>query len=104
LQIAIRELRSLFPDPKVVITDPHALKTYGSSENSYHPESPHAVIVGQLQSSAIQLLSGFQVRPHSTEDVVQIVNVARKYRVPITAYSGATSLEGHFSGVIMVPP
>ncbi|KAJ7789403.1 D-lactate dehydrogenase cytochrome oxidoreductase [Mycena olivaceomarginata] len=53
-----------------------------SSENSYHPASPHSVVV----------------RPKSTEDVVKAVNIAREYKVPITAYSGATSLEGHFSG------
>ncbi|KXN85495.1 D-lactate dehydrogenase [cytochrome], mitochondrial [Leucoagaricus sp. SymC.cos] len=82
LNSAIEKLRAAFPAPQSVTTDPDALKTYGSSENSYHPASPHAVIV----------------RPTSTEDVVKIVNVARKYRVPITAYSGATSLEGHFSG------
>ena len=29
----------------------------------------------------------------STEDVVIAVNVSRKYRVPIIAYSGTTSLE-----------
>ncbi|KAH9934931.1 FAD-linked oxidase-like protein [Fomitopsis serialis] len=46
------------------------------------PTSPHSVAV----------------RPQSTEDVVKIVNIARKYRVPIVPYSGATSLEGHFSG------
>ena len=33
------------------------------------------------------------------EDVVKVVNIARKYRIPIVAYSGATSLEGHYSGV-----
>jgi D-lactate dehydrogenase (cytochrome) len=60
----------------------NALKTYGSSENSYHPTLPHAVIV----------------RPSSTLDVVTVVKIARKYRVPITPYSGATSLEGQFSG------
>ncbi|KAF5357816.1 hypothetical protein D9756_001674 [Leucocoprinus leucothites] len=82
LKAAIQELKVAFPSPQSVTTDLDALKTYGSSENSYHPASPHAVIV----------------RPMSTEDVVKIINVARKYRVPITAYSGATSLEGHFSG------
>lgn len=30
---------------------------------------------------------------------MRIVDIARKYRVPVTPYSGATSLEGHFSGV-----
>ena len=35
----------------------------------------------------------------NTADVVSIVNIARKYKVPVVPYSGATSLEGHFSGV-----
>lgn len=39
------------------------------------------------------------VYPDSTEDVVKIVNVARKYRMPVIPYSGGTSLEGHFAGV-----
>ena len=80
---AISELRDAFPKSGVVSTDPDALKTYGSSPNSYHPESPHSVVV----------------HVSSTEDVVKVVNVARKYRIPVVAYSGATSLEGHFSGV-----
>ena len=39
------------------------------------------------------------VYPKSTEDVVKIVDVARKYRMPVIPYSGGTSLEGHFAGV-----
>ena len=35
----------------------------------------------------------------STEDVVIAVNVSRKHRVPIIAYSGATSLERHHVAV-----
>lgn len=83
VQQAIADLRTAFPAHDVVSTDPDALKTYGSSPNSYHPASPHSVVVHVT----------------STEDVVKVVNIARKYRVPIVAYSGATSLEGHFSGV-----
>ena len=83
VQKAIEELRTAFPDRKAISTNPDALVTYGSSPNSYHPESPHAAVVHVL----------------STEDVVKVVNVARKYRIPVVAYSGATSLEGHFSGV-----
>ncbi|KJA18553.1 hypothetical protein HYPSUDRAFT_205241 [Hypholoma sublateritium FD-334 SS-4] len=82
LKIAIDELRATFPDPKAVVTNQDELQTYGSSEHSYHPASPHAIIV----------------RPKNTEDVVHIVNIARKYRIPLIPYSGATSLEGHFSG------
>jgi FAD binding domain len=39
------------------------------------------------------------VYPNSTEDVVKIVKIARKYRMPVIPYSGGTSIEGHFSGV-----
>lgn len=52
----------------------------------YHPTSPHSIIV----------------RVTSTEDVVKVVNIARKYRISVTPYSGATSLEGHFGGVRFV--
>lgn len=83
LQLAIKELRNTFPEKHVVATDPDTLQHYGSSENSYHPSSPHSVVV----------------RVFGTEDVVKVVNISRKYRVPVTAYSGATSLEGHFAGV-----
>ncbi|KAJ7771621.1 D-lactate dehydrogenase cytochrome oxidoreductase [Mycena metata] len=82
LRIAIDTLRHTFPEPGRVDTNADTVKTAGSSENSYHPASPHSVVV----------------RPKSTEDVVKVVNIARRFKVPITAYSGATSLEGHFSG------
>ncbi|PCH38377.1 D-lactate dehydrogenase cytochrome oxidoreductase [Wolfiporia cocos MD-104 SS10] len=82
VQRAIAELRTALPGEDAVTTDPDVLNTYGHSDNSYHPTSPHSVVV----------------RPQSTKDVVKVVNIARKYRVPIVPYSGATSLEGHFSG------
>jgi hypothetical protein len=71
-----------------------------------HLKIPTILLLPMLSSFVIQI-HGYlsdslyvpQVRPSSTEDVVDIVNIARKYRVPIVAYSGATSLEGHFSGV-----
>ncbi|PPR08076.1 hypothetical protein CVT24_010537, partial [Panaeolus cyanescens] len=91
LATAIQQLRNAFPKPDSVVTDEQDLTTYGSSEHSYHHARPHAVIV----------------RPHSTEDVVKIINIARTYRVPVVSYSGATSLEGHFSGVtisLLRPP
>jgi D-lactate dehydrogenase (cytochrome) len=80
---AIDELRKTFPEDGRVSTDPHILTTYGSSDNSYHDSRPHSVVV----------------QVHSTEDVVEVVNVARKWRIPLVPYSGATSLEGHFAGV-----
>ncbi|GLB35075.1 putative d-lactate dehydrogenase [Lyophyllum shimeji] len=82
IKLAIEELRAALPGPNAVATDPDTLRTHGFSENSYHPSSPHSVVV----------------RPTCTDDVVKIVNISRKYRMPITPYSGATSLEGHTSG------
>lgn len=82
-QKAIEELKGIFSDKGRVLSDQETLETYGYSPNSYHHAAPHSVVV----------------RVFSTEDVVKVVNVARKWRMPVTAYSGGTSLEGHFGGV-----
>lgn len=47
LQIAISKLREVLPEGTSVDTDPDTLRTFGSSENSYHSTSPHSVIVSQ---------------------------------------------------------
>ncbi|KAH9979849.1 FAD-linked oxidase-like protein [Lactifluus volemus] len=52
----------------------------------------------QLEAHGFSLNTHLPVFPTSTEDVVKIVNIARKYRMPVITYSGGTSLEGHFSG------
>ena len=39
------------------------------------------------------------VYPETTDDVVKIVKIANKYRMPVVPYSGATSLEGQYRGV-----
>ncbi|KAH9951455.1 FAD-linked oxidase-like protein [Amylocystis lapponica] len=80
-QQAIAELREIFPAEDTVSTDPDDLHVHGSSENDYHP-------------------AFCCVLPQSTEDVVKIVKVANKYKMPITPYSGGTSLEGHFRSPI----
>ena len=46
LKVAIQELKAEFPDPQSITMDPGALRTHGFSENSYHPASPHSIIVG----------------------------------------------------------
>ncbi|THU76592.1 D-lactate dehydrogenase cytochrome oxidoreductase [Dendrothele bispora CBS 962.96] len=83
VKVAIEKLKAAFPEETQVSTNPDELKLYGSSDNSYHPTSPHSVIV----------------RPQSTDDVVKIVKIAVECRMPMVVYSGATSLEGHFSGI-----
>ena len=39
------------------------------------------------------------VFPKSTEDVVKVVKIANKYKMPVVPYSGATSLEGNYRSV-----
>lgn len=39
------------------------------------------------------------VFPENTEQVSEVLKIAHKYRVPVTAYSGGTSLEGQFTPV-----
>ena len=43
------------------------------------------------------------VHPESTEDVAKIVKIAVKYKMPITPYSGGSSLEGNFRAVRVIP-
>ncbi|TBU40063.1 FAD-linked oxidase-like protein [Dichomitus squalens] len=77
---AIEELKTLFANEDTVTTDPDYLAEHGMSDNDYHISSSPSVVV----------------YPASTEDVVKIVKVAGKYKMPVIPYSGATSLEGHF--------
>ena len=66
-----------------VSTDKEDLETHGISDWSYHEAKRPTVVVWV----------------ESTEEVQEVVLLARKYKVPITPYSGGTSLEGHFSSV-----
>ena len=43
------------------------------------------------------------VRPESTEDVAKVVKIAVKYKMPVTPYSGGSSLEGNFRAVYATP-
>ncbi|KAH7883039.1 hypothetical protein F5I97DRAFT_169398 [Phlebopus sp. FC_14] len=80
---AINELRAVFNhDIDSVSTDPEDLRIHGFSENDYHPGAPHTVVV----------------YPRSTEDVVKTIRIATNYRMPITPFSGGTSLEGNYRG------
>lgn len=83
VQKAIEELKRIFPDKDQVLTSTNVLESYGNSTNFYLHGASHSVVV----------------KAFSTDDVVKVVMVARKWRMPVTAWSGGTSLEGHFSGV-----
>ena len=81
VQQAIRELQVALPSQ--VRTDSGTVGAYGSSPHTYYPGSPHAVYVAAT----------------STDDVVKVVNISRKYKVPIIPFGVGNSLEGHFAGV-----
>lgn len=84
---AISDLQQAFQGADRVVTDVEVLKTYGSPKYTTYMGSedarPHGVVV----------------LPLSTNDVVAIVNIARKWGVPIVPFGNGTSLEGHTSGV-----
>ncbi len=79
---ALTLLRSSFSESQVS-TDPEVLFHHGFSTYNHLPGKPHAVVV----------------YPKSTEDVVRIVNISRKNRIPIVPYAGGTSIEGQTAGV-----
>lgn len=78
---ALEDLQAEFPDSSVVSTDPGELYAYAQSAYSQFVGSPHTIVV--------------HVR--STEDVVKVVKISKRYLVPIVPYSGGTSLEGSLS-------
>ncbi|KAG6850259.1 hypothetical protein H0H93_015811 [Arthromyces matolae] len=87
---AIVELKAAFSNPETVSTDIEDLRNHGFSYHDYRPGRLHSVVF----------------YPRSTEDVVRMVQIATRYRMPVIPYSGATSLEGqvrsHLIGGICV--
>lgn len=81
VQQTIKELQAALPNQ--VRVDPPTVEAYGFSPHSYLPNSPHAVYVAAT----------------STEDVVKVVNISRRYKVPIIPFGAGNSLEGHLAGV-----
>ncbi|KAJ3850467.1 FAD-linked oxidase-like protein [Lentinula lateritia] len=79
---AVEELEKIFADDEdAVSTNADDLYSHGFSVNDHHP--------GEYKEIFVQ---------NMTKDVVKIVKIATKYRIPIIPYSGGTSLEGQFRG------
>ncbi|PPQ68693.1 hypothetical protein CVT24_007578 [Panaeolus cyanescens] len=88
--LAIIELKETFAESSGNVTvsdDPDELHNHGFSENDHHPGVNPSVVV----------------YPSCTEDVVKIVKIATRYRMPVIPYSGATSLEGQYRGIDPAP-
>lgn len=83
---AIDEIRNLWTvrgKGDRVSTDPSDLTSHGISDWSYHEAELPTVVVWA----------------ETTAEVQDLVRIANKYKVPITPFSGGTSLEGHFASV-----
>ncbi|KAI9829300.1 MAG: hypothetical protein M1826_005764 [Phylliscum demangeonii] len=79
MQAAITELRRVTSDESIS-TDPDDLKAHGFSEWSTVNIARLPVVVAY---------------PKSTDEVSQIAKVCHRYRIPMVAFSGGSSLEGH---------
>lgn len=83
-------LQAAWTDFKNIVGEEHIstnegdLSSHAGSEWSSHPTLP-----GDRPFAII--------RPETTEQVSEIMKVCHRRRVPVTAYSGGTSLEGHFA-------
>ncbi|KZT56499.1 hypothetical protein CALCODRAFT_497263 [Calocera cornea HHB12733] len=79
LHKCIEELQAIFPADQVTLNQ-DVIHQHGYSTNAHHPAADPSVVV----------------YAHSTEEVVKVVNLSRKYKIPISPYSGGTSLEGNY--------
>ena len=98
---AIQELQFTFPANDKVSVDPDDLQVHGFSANDHHPGMYEQKNLGNnpMLSSYLGIDHSVVVYPENTDDVVKIVKIANKYRMPIVPYAGATSLEGQYRGV-----
>lgn len=79
---AVSELKGLFDDDHIT-TDEEDLAHHGGSAWTYGIALPPSAVV----------------YPETTEDVVKIMRIATKYRVPVVPYGSGTALEGQFNAV-----
>uniref|UniRef100_A0A060T5Z6 D-lactate dehydrogenase (cytochrome) n=1 Tax=Blastobotrys adeninivorans TaxID=409370 RepID=A0A060T5Z6_BLAAD len=115
-QAVQQSTKQSFPSSSTSPLDQLQVPEYGSKEDQEKAFAEITAIVGkdqivrdkeQLDNHSDTVWSthhakdherpGVVVYPSSTEEVSKIMKVAHKYRVPVTAFSGGTSLEGHFT-------
>lgn len=83
LQATYIELRDLVGRENVSL-EKSELESHAGSSWSSHPLGPNDVPF-------------CVVKPSSTADTSKIMKICHERRIPVTAYSGGTSLEGHFA-------
>jgi D-lactate dehydrogenase (cytochrome) len=85
LQAAWTDFRDIVGEENV-ITDHFDLEAHAGSTYSSHSQLPGDVPF-------------LIVKPLTTEDVSKIMKVCYERKIPVTPYSGGTSLEGHFASI-----
>ncbi len=80
IQTAIDILRQRFLDR--LTTNADIRERHGTDESYHAPKAPDAVVF-----------------PHTTEEVVEIVNICREHRTPIIPFGVGSSLEGHIAAL-----
>jgi D-lactate dehydrogenase (cytochrome) len=83
MEAAWTEFRDIVGKENITL-DPNDLTSHSGSSWSSHPSEP-----GDVPFCII--------KPGSTEDVSAIMKVCHSRKIPVTPYSGGTSLEGHFA-------
>ncbi|KJY00415.1 d-lactate dehydrogenase like protein [Zymoseptoria brevis] len=83
LQAAWSDFKAIVGEENIS-TQEHDLKSHAGSEWSSHRE-----LDGDVPFAI--------VRPGTTEEVSEVMKVCHRRRIPVTGYSGGTSLEGHFA-------
>lgn len=105
---ALDALRKAFPEDNIVSTDEGERLSYALGV-AYPPPGTLAFSCQNLAPPGLHILQ-FEVTPHrvvvharSTEDVVVVVNISRKFRIPVVPYTGGTGLEKGIEGVKSFP-
>ena len=75
---------------------------HGSSPNTYHgephlPLNTYSELICPLSLNPAAAVPAVVVYAESTEDVSDVMKIAYAHRVPVTPFSGGTSLEGHIT-------
>lgn len=83
LQAAWVDFRAIVGEENIS-TQEGDLKSHAGSE-----WSSHAALPGDVPFAV--------VKPGTTEEVSEIMKICHRRRIPVTGYSGGTSLEGHFA-------
>lgn len=80
--VALTEIKALLRDDQIT-ESPNELLNHSDSDSNFHKphdgERPYIVVY-----------------PETEEEVVSLMKVCNKYRVPVVPYSGGTSIEGHY--------